>query len=41
MTRYVIRNRLTDVEALKDFEHDGYAFNAGLADGDEWVFTRG
>ena len=41
MTRYVIRNRLTEVEALKDFEHDGYAFNAGRTDGDEWVFTRG
>lgn len=40
MSRYIIRNRLTDVAALKDFTDDGYAFNAAFSTVDEWVFTR-
>ena len=40
MSRYIIRNRLKDVAALKAFVEDGYAFNASLSTVDEWVFTR-
>ncbi len=40
MSRYIIRNRLKDVAALKDFADEGYAFNAGLSSTDEWIFTR-
>ncbi|MFT3929417.1 MAG: peroxide stress protein YaaA [Spongiibacteraceae bacterium] len=40
MSRYIIRNRLQNVAALKDFAEDGYAFNAALSTMDEWVFTR-
>lgn len=40
MSRYIIRNRLNDIAALKRFAEDGYAFNAALSTADEWVFTR-
>lgn len=40
MSRYIIRNRLSDVDALKNFADDGYCFNAPLSSIDEWVFTR-
>jgi cytoplasmic iron level regulating protein YaaA (DUF328/UPF0246 family) len=40
MSRYIIRNRLRDVAALKQFAEGGYRFNAALSVGDEWVFTR-
>ncbi len=41
MSRYAIINRLSDVEALKDFDYAGYAFAPELSKGDTWVFTRG
>jgi len=41
MSRYAIVNRLQDVEALKDFDYAGYAFDPALSKGDTWVFTRG
>lgn len=40
MSGYIIRNRLKDVSALKDFSEDGYVFNPSLSNTDEWVFTR-
>lgn len=41
LSRFVIRNRLTDPEALKAFDADGYAFNEAMSKGNRWVFTRG
>lgn len=41
MSRYIIDHRLTDPEALKDFDIDGYAFNPDMSDDSEWSFTRG
>jgi cytoplasmic iron level regulating protein YaaA (DUF328/UPF0246 family) len=41
MARFIIKNRLEDVEALKLFDEDGYHFNHSLSIGAEWVFTRG
>ncbi|SFR79086.1 peroxide stress protein YaaA [Sphingomonas jatrophae] len=38
MARYICEHRLTDAEALKGFDSDGYAF-AG-EDGDTWRFQR-
>jgi len=35
-----VKNRLREVEALKDFRVDGYAFNKKLSKGDTLVFTR-
>ena len=41
LSRFVIKNRLTDPEALKVFDEDGYQFNAALSSSAKWVFTRG
>jgi len=40
LSRFVIRNRLTDPEQMKDFAEDGYRFNARLSQGNTWTFTR-
>lgn len=40
MASHIVKGRLTEVEALKDFRADGYAFNRKLSRGDEMVFTR-
>lgn len=41
MTAYIIRNRLDLAQDIKNFDEDGYSFNADLSDAREWVFTRG
>lgn len=38
MARYICENRLTDPEALKSFDSDGYAF--AEEEGDLWRFVR-
>ncbi len=40
MARFVVEHRLTDPESLKDFDTGGYRFDAGLSEGDRWVFLR-
>jgi len=40
MVRYLIDNRIDDAEALKDFDTEGYGFEASLSRDNEWVFTR-
>ncbi len=40
MSRYIIKNRLTEPESLKAFDEDGYAFNPDLSSEREWIFTR-
>jgi len=40
MTRYAVLNRLTEPEALKDFDYDGYAFAPEVSDEKSWVFRR-
>jgi hypothetical protein len=40
LSRYIIRNRLTDVEDIKAFDEDGYSFNNRLSNNNDWVFTR-
>ncbi len=40
MARFAILNELSDVEQLKNFDTDGYAFNQTLSNQNEWVFTR-
>ena len=39
MTRHLIRNRITDPEMLKEFEWEGFRFDAALSRGDDWTFT--
>lgn len=40
MARFIVENRLTDAEEIKDFTSGGYAYDANLSDGDTWVFVR-
>ncbi len=40
MSRYVITNRIDEVEALKGFDSEGYAFAADASDADTLVFRR-
>lgn len=40
MAGYVVRRRVEDVEDLKNFDADGYRFDASLSGADRWVFTR-
>ena len=40
MARYMMQNRVTDFEALKDFSEEGYKFNPALSSGATMTFTR-
>lgn len=40
MSRYVIRNRIDEVDALRGFDAEGYAFAAETSDADTLVFRR-
>jgi cytoplasmic iron level regulating protein YaaA (DUF328/UPF0246 family) len=40
MARYAVTQRVDEVEQLKDFDLDGYAFAAEASDADRWVFRR-
>ena len=40
MARFMIKNRLTTSEALKDFNADGYAYRHDLSSENEWVFVK-
>lgn len=41
MVAYAIRNRIDkDVEQLKQFDSEGYRYNAAMSSATEWVFTR-
>lgn len=40
LSRFIIQNRLTDVEAIKDFAEDGYHYNPEMSQGNTWVFSR-
>jgi cytoplasmic iron level regulating protein YaaA (DUF328/UPF0246 family) len=40
MTRYMIDHQITEPEALKGFDSEGYSYNTSLSNDQEWVFTR-
>jgi len=40
MSSYIIKNKITKIEDIKSFNSEGYAFNARLSEGNDWVFTR-
>ena len=40
MINYIIRNRLTDAEVLKDFSDEGYQYNQELSGDLTWVYVR-
>ncbi|MCD8034035.1 MAG: YaaA family protein, partial [Alistipes sp.] len=39
MTRHILKNRITDPEALQAFEWEGFRFDPSLSRGDDWTFT--
>ena len=40
MARYIIDEEITQVEALRQFNGEGYSYNSSLSSEEEWVFTR-
>lgn len=40
MARYIIKNRISNIEELKNFTEDNYRFQEELSSKNEWVFTR-
>lgn len=40
MTRFILQNRVTEPDGLKDFETGGYAFQADMSDDSKLVFVR-
>ena len=40
MSRYIIDNKLTEPDALKQFDYEGYRFSEDMSKADEWVFIR-
>ena len=40
VSRFVIKNKLSDPEDLKAFDCDGYIYNERLSSSDNWIFTR-
>lgn len=40
MVRYAATHRITDPEALKGFDSEGYAFDPAASEGDVWIFRR-
>ena len=40
MARYIIKNRLVDVEDVKGFHYEEYSFHPALSKENEWIFVR-
>ena len=40
MVRYAVKRQLADVEGLKGFDAEGYAYDPRASKGDTWVFRR-
>jgi cytoplasmic iron level regulating protein YaaA (DUF328/UPF0246 family) len=40
MARYMVEHHVTDSDAMRGFDSDGYRFDAGESDGDRWTFRR-
>jgi len=40
MARYICEHRLSDPDALKGFDSDGYAYDPANSDGHRWRFSR-
>ncbi|WP_250675431.1 YaaA family protein [Paraclostridium ghonii] len=40
LTRYIIKNKIDNIDDLKAFNYDGYSFNEHLSDSKKIIFTR-
>jgi cytoplasmic iron level regulating protein YaaA (DUF328/UPF0246 family) len=41
MAAFATKNKLSNINDLKEFRDDDYSFNSELSSADKWVFTRG
>lgn len=41
MSRFIIRNRISDPEELKSFSWEGFTYNENRSEKDKWVFLQG
>ncbi len=40
MSAYILKNKITDINKIKNFNEANYAYNEELSEGNNWVFTR-
>ncbi|GAA0709431.1 peroxide stress protein YaaA [Paraclostridium ghonii] len=40
LTRYIIKNKIDNIDDLKSFNYNGYTFNENLSDSKKIIFTR-
>jgi cytoplasmic iron level regulating protein YaaA (DUF328/UPF0246 family) len=40
MSRYIIKNRISSADDIKEFDQEGYKLNKKLTKGNNFVFTR-
>ena len=40
MARFIVENRVTEADGIKEFTTGGYAYDPDLSEGDKWVFVR-
>lgn len=40
MGQYILKNKINDIEDIKNFDMDDYRFNPKLSEGNDFVFTR-
>lgn len=40
MSRYIIKNKISNPEKLKKFNYEKYKYNSKLSSSNDWVFTR-
>jgi cytoplasmic iron level regulating protein YaaA (DUF328/UPF0246 family) len=39
MTRFILKNRIEDIESLKSFEWEGFTFDEALSQDNRLIFT--
>ena len=40
MASFIVQNRISKPDDLKEFDKDGYKFNESFSSEERWVFTR-
>ena len=40
MTNYIIKNKITNIEKIKEFNEDGYKYNEKMSTENEFLFLR-
>jgi cytoplasmic iron level regulating protein YaaA (DUF328/UPF0246 family) len=40
MARWMVEHRITDIDAMRGFDSDGYAYDAAASGDDQWRFSR-